>query len=291
MSWFSNVVKQVTKPETFASFIPGIAGGALSLIGSERRNRREASNARAQMDFQRQMSSTGHQRQMRDLYAAGLNPILSGKLGGAPSGSGAMSKPENSFEKAIASASAVAQVQNLQANIKKAESETRLKDAQAVIEEQKGGEDYGTYVTNQVKKEITRLDRATDLINSQHEGQKLKNTYDQWANNWYRNVFKAPQAALTARFENFLFSTGLAGVSKKQIDAYQKNIGKAFDYVNNHFAEVVNDPKKLNKIFGTIITGFIIKTLSESAANMIKALWNMKKSKKSKSFTPKGKKQ
>ena len=47
-----------------------IAGG--TLIGQERANRQAKSSAREQMEFQRQMSNTAHQRQIADLKAAGF---------------------------------------------------------------------------------------------------------------------------------------------------------------------------------------------------------------------------
>lgn len=60
-----------------------------------------AEQAQKQMDFQERMSNTAHQREIADLQAAGLNPVLSAKLGGASTPSGAMPDGDTSGTSAL----------------------------------------------------------------------------------------------------------------------------------------------------------------------------------------------
>lgn len=67
-----------------------------------------AKQARLQRNFYKEMSSTAHQRQIADMRAAGINPILSGKYGGAASAPGGMassSTPTGSSASANAASS------------------------------------------------------------------------------------------------------------------------------------------------------------------------------------------
>nr|QJB21698.1 MAG: DNA pilot protein [Microvirus sp.] len=75
--------------------IGALITAAAATYSSYESNRQNRSNADEQMKFQREMAGTQHQREIADLRAAGLNPMLSALGAGAAAPQGAMAQDES----------------------------------------------------------------------------------------------------------------------------------------------------------------------------------------------------
>lgn len=129
------------------SAIGNLAGGFLQSQGAANQNAQSwqmaqqqmqfsREEAQRQMDFQERMSSTAYQRSMADMKAAGLNPILAYKQGGASSPGGAMGSSagasfENTMEGIGEGAKSAGQLARNIADLQQIKADTASKESSA----------------------------------------------------------------------------------------------------------------------------------------------------------------
>lgn len=117
----------------FLDFLSPTAGLA-GYLGQHQANKANRGIMREQMAFQERMSSTAWQRSVADMTAAGINPIMAYRQGGASSPSGGSAQMANEIQSqtissALEARRTAAEVANLQVQNDKLKADTDLSKA------------------------------------------------------------------------------------------------------------------------------------------------------------------
>lgn len=221
-------------PVTMGLIGATVAGGIYSNWSSARQ-------ASKQRKFQERMSSTAHQRQVKDLKLAGLNPILSAGGSGASSPGGAMGKVENPLKDAPTSAIALKQLeQNAPVAAGAAESSVqqakktaadtdavKIANTQAVLANPKilealqGDINLKSTTSALQAKQNKKVDAEIKILTEELQQMKFKGTLFEWGNELTPKAkikLNKLESLINRNKDNqaFNFSEGIMGLPKLQ---------------------------------------------------------------------------
>lgn len=158
-----------------------IGSAAFGFLGASNQNDENWARSQAQMDFQEYMSSTAYQRSMDDMRAAGLNPMLAYKQGGAGGGAGTNIPAVNEVAPALSSAMQTRrlgqELKTMAAQRENLRADTVLKSTQNYKEQTQGDLNRAADVNAQMNARLTQANidiRRLDLHSARAVSERAK---------------------------------------------------------------------------------------------------------------------
>lgn len=161
-------------PVTIAAIGSGIAG----FLGQRETNTANAELARENTAFQERMSNTAYQRQVKDLEASGLNPMLAYvKGGGASTPTGTVLPMQNALASGVASAESVARTSRVPHEIGKITADTAYSRAQTWLTQSQEALNFAS--ADQKRSHINFMENQVNKIQAEiknipDEGERIK---------------------------------------------------------------------------------------------------------------------
>lgn len=165
MGLFSGITNAIKSVGSFLDPFGPLISGGLSYLGQSSANAANAEQAGLNRSFQAQMRATQYQTAVKDMQAAGLNPMLAYQNGGAGNVSGAVAAPmQNALGQGVSSAlqarQNIAQVKNLDEQNQLIKDDALLKRQQALTEVNRS---FRESQAASIDRERMDLDRALGL--------------------------------------------------------------------------------------------------------------------------------